>query len=103
SPVSEVLISTSLGVDTVTGPNKSVPTCGSPGDTVKISFSVKNLFTCSTAVSPRTYSLYLDGVFFEQFNTSGMPWTWSFAQGVNSFGRIDEGYGTYDAYVYIHT
>lgn len=101
NPMSWVNLYSSIDGDTVVGTNKNVQACSN--DTVRASFSVRNLFTCNTGVSPRTYSLYLNGTYFEEFTTTGMPWIINNVAGVNSFGRIEEYYGTFESNISIHT
>lgn len=76
-------------------PGNTIGICSNIGtDSLAMYINVFNFLNCgiTTSISPRTYSLFLDGVNFDVLTTSGDFGNFSTVQGVNGMSSLTEYY-----------
>jgi hypothetical protein len=90
---------------TLTGTNNSFGVCANIGtDSLVMTFSIYNYFTCSNSASltPRTYSLFLDGVCYDKINFTGGLNSSAFNTGVNNMSDAYEYYTSSSTYMTLY-
>lgn len=80
--------------------NNTFPVCYNIGsDSVTFMINADNIYTCNSTMASRTYSLYLDGILFDQITNTGMGYN----VGIGTKGIIKETYTANKVYYYFNT
>ncbi|MDI1354791.1 MAG: T9SS type A sorting domain-containing protein [bacterium] len=89
----------------ITSTNNVIGICSNIGnDSIAMYFNIFNYFNCTTtaSMSPRTYSLYLDGVNYDILTTTGGFFSSSNVTGVNAMSKVTEYYQSAQTYLYLY-
>lgn len=80
--------------------NNTFPVCYNLGsDSVSFMINADNIYTCNSTMASRTYSLFLDGILFDQITNTGMGYN----AGIGSMGIIKETYSATNVSYYFNT
>ena len=85
--------------------SNTIGICSNIGnDSINMYFNIFNYLSCnsSASVSPRTYSLFLDGVNYDVLTTSGGFSSSSNTVGVNLLSKVQEYYQSNQTYLYLY-
>jgi uncharacterized repeat protein (TIGR01451 family) len=81
------------GINYPAGSLNSYPVCNTIGnDTITFEWQFYNVYSCSGATVPRTYTLELDGVQFDHITATGNLWTSSTYTGSSNYAVLHEMY-----------
>jgi uncharacterized repeat protein (TIGR01451 family) len=89
----------------LTGTNNSFGVCANIGnDSLAMNFTIYNYFSCgnTASMSPRTYSLFMDGVCYDKITVSTGLNAATFTSGVNNMSDAYEYYTTGSTYLMLY-
>ncbi len=89
----------------LTSINNTIGICSNIGsDSITMYFNIFNYLNCNTtaSISPRTYSLFLDGVNYDKIITTGAFGSYNSTVGINALSKANEYYWNSQTYLYLY-